>query len=84
MTVSELIEELRAMPADATVMLWNRMDDPQHRKVERIELSRRRNQTHTQKSLCSPNHFADSAELGMVGRAPSPWNHLHKASLTER
>jgi hypothetical protein len=39
MTVSELIEGLRAMPADATVMLWSRMDDPQHRRVERIELS---------------------------------------------
>jgi hypothetical protein len=39
MTVFKLIEELRAMPADATVMLWNRMDDPQHRRVERIELS---------------------------------------------
>jgi hypothetical protein len=39
MTVSELIEELRAMPPDATVMVWSRMDDPQHRRVERIELS---------------------------------------------
>jgi len=39
MTVSELIEELSAMPPDATVMLWSRMDDPQHRKVERLELS---------------------------------------------
>ena len=39
MTVSELIEELRAMPPDATVMLWSRMDDPQHRRVERVELS---------------------------------------------
>jgi hypothetical protein len=39
MTVSELIDELRAMPSDATVMLWSRMDDPQHRRVERIELS---------------------------------------------
>jgi hypothetical protein len=29
MTVSELIEELRAMPSQATVMLWSRMDDPQ-------------------------------------------------------
>jgi hypothetical protein len=28
MTVSELIEELRAMPSEATVMLWSRMDDP--------------------------------------------------------
>jgi hypothetical protein len=27
------------MPPNATVMLWNRMDDPQHRRVERIELS---------------------------------------------
>jgi len=39
MTVSELIEELSAMPPDATVMRWSRMDDPQHRKVERLELS---------------------------------------------
>ena len=39
MTVSELIEELRAMPPDSTVMLWSRMDDPQHRRVEKIELS---------------------------------------------
>jgi hypothetical protein len=39
MTVSELIEELRAMPSDAPVMLWSRMDDPQHRRLERIELS---------------------------------------------
>jgi len=39
MTVSELIEELRAMPVDATVMVWSRMDEPQHRRVERIELS---------------------------------------------
>ena len=39
MTVSELIEELSAMPPDAIVMLWSRMDDPQHRKVERLELS---------------------------------------------
>jgi hypothetical protein len=39
MTVSKLIEELRAMPPDATVMVWSRMDDPQHRRVERIELS---------------------------------------------
>ena len=39
MTVSELIEELSAMPPDATVMPWSRMDDPQHRKVKRLELS---------------------------------------------
>jgi hypothetical protein len=39
MTVSELIEELRAMPSEATVMLWSRMDDPQHRRVQRVELS---------------------------------------------
>jgi hypothetical protein len=39
MTVSELIEELRAMPSEATVMLWSRMDDPQHRSVQRVELS---------------------------------------------
>jgi hypothetical protein len=39
MTVSELIETLRAMPPDATVMLSSRMDDPQHRNVERVELS---------------------------------------------
>jgi hypothetical protein len=39
MTVSELIEELRAMPSQATVMLWSRMDDPQHRRVQRVELS---------------------------------------------
>jgi hypothetical protein len=38
MTVSELIEKLRAMPPDTTVMLWSRMDDPQHRRVERVEL----------------------------------------------
>ena len=39
MTVSELIDELRAMPPDATVTLFSRMDEPQHRRVERIELS---------------------------------------------
>jgi hypothetical protein len=40
MTVSELIEELRAMPPpDAPVMLWSRMDDPHHRRVQRVELS---------------------------------------------
>jgi hypothetical protein len=39
MTVDELIEELRAMPSDAPVMLWTRMADPQHRKIERVELS---------------------------------------------
>jgi hypothetical protein len=39
MTVSELIDQLRAMPPDATVMLWSRMDDPQHRRVESVELS---------------------------------------------
>ena len=39
MTVGELIEELGAMPSDATVMVWARMDDPQHRKIERVELS---------------------------------------------
>ena len=39
MTVSELIEELRAMPSEATVMLWSRMDDPHHRRVQRVELS---------------------------------------------
>ena len=39
MTVSELIDELRAMPADAPVMLWTRMDDPQHRRLESVELS---------------------------------------------
>jgi hypothetical protein len=39
MTVSELIEELRVMPSEATVMLWSRMDDPQHRRVQRVELS---------------------------------------------
>jgi hypothetical protein len=39
MTVSELIDELRVMPPDATVMLWSRMDEPQHRRLESIELS---------------------------------------------
>jgi hypothetical protein len=39
MTVSELIEELRTMPPDATVMVWSRMDDPQHRRLDRVELS---------------------------------------------
>jgi hypothetical protein len=39
MTVSELIEELSAMPPNATVMFWSRMDDPQHREIERVELS---------------------------------------------
>jgi hypothetical protein len=39
MTVSELIDELRAMPPDADVMLWSRMDDPQHRRLETVELS---------------------------------------------
>ena len=58
MTVSELIEGLRAMPPDATVMLWSRMDDPQHRRLERIELSTTKSDP-TQKSLCSPSHFAD-------------------------
>jgi len=38
MTVSELIEELRAMPSESTVMLWTRMDDPQHRKLESVNL----------------------------------------------
>jgi len=36
MTVSELIEELSAMPPNATVI---RMDDPQHRRIESVELS---------------------------------------------
>jgi hypothetical protein len=39
MTVSELIDNLRAMPSDATVMLWSQMDEPHHRRVERVELS---------------------------------------------
>jgi hypothetical protein len=39
MTVSELIDQLSAMPPDATVMLWSRMDDPQHRRLESVELS---------------------------------------------
>jgi hypothetical protein len=39
MTVSELIDELCVMPPDATVMLFNRMDEPQHRRVESVELS---------------------------------------------
>jgi hypothetical protein len=39
MTVSELIEELRTMPPDATVMVLSRMDDPQHRRLDRVELS---------------------------------------------
>ena len=39
MTVSELIDELRAMPPDANVMLWSRMDEPQHRRLESVELS---------------------------------------------
>ena len=39
MTVYELIEKLRDMPPDATVMLWSRMDDPQHRKLESVELA---------------------------------------------
>ena len=33
------LDELRAMPPDATVTLFSRMDEPQHRRVERIELS---------------------------------------------
>jgi len=39
MTVSELIDQLSAMPPDATVMLWSRMDDPQNRRLESVELS---------------------------------------------
>jgi hypothetical protein len=39
MTVSELIDELRAMPPDAAVMLWSRMDDPQHRRLKSVELA---------------------------------------------
>jgi hypothetical protein len=39
MTVSDLIDKLRAMPPDATVMLWSRMDEPQHRRLESVELS---------------------------------------------
>jgi len=39
MTVSELIDNLRAMPPDATVMLWSRMDEPQHRRLESVELA---------------------------------------------
>jgi len=39
MTVSELIEQLRAMPPDASVMIWNRMDDPQHRNIESVGLA---------------------------------------------
>jgi hypothetical protein len=27
------------MPPEMTVMLWSRMDDPQHRRVQRVELS---------------------------------------------
>jgi hypothetical protein len=42
MTVSELIEKLAAMPPDATVMLWNRMDDPQHRKIETVDVVTRK------------------------------------------
>jgi hypothetical protein len=38
MTVSELIDKLRAMPPDVTVMLWSRMDDPQHRKLETVDV----------------------------------------------
>jgi hypothetical protein len=39
MTVSELIEELPAMLPDATVMIWSRMDEPQHRKIDSVELA---------------------------------------------
>jgi hypothetical protein len=39
MTVSDLIEKLGTMPPETTVMLWSRMDDPQHRKLEIVELS---------------------------------------------
>jgi hypothetical protein len=39
MTVSDLIDKLRAMPPDATVMLWSRMDEPQRRRLESVELS---------------------------------------------
>jgi hypothetical protein len=39
MTVSELIEKLSAMPPDAPVMIWGRMDDPQHRRIESVELA---------------------------------------------
>jgi hypothetical protein len=45
------------MPPDATVMLWNRMDDPQHRRVERIEHSTTKSDP-TQKLLCSPKGWA--------------------------
>jgi hypothetical protein len=39
MTVSELIEQLRAMPPDASVTIWNRMDDPQQWNIESVELA---------------------------------------------
>jgi hypothetical protein len=39
MTVSELIDNLRTMPPDATVMLRSPMDEPEHRRLESVELS---------------------------------------------
>jgi hypothetical protein len=54
MTVYELIEELRAMPSNATVMAWSRMDDPQHREIERVELSTTKSDP-TPEMLCFPD-----------------------------
>jgi hypothetical protein len=48
MTVSELIDELRAMPPDATVMLWSRIDEPQHRRPESVELSTTKSDPHAE------------------------------------
>jgi hypothetical protein len=48
MTVSELIDELRAMPPDATVMLWSRIDEPQHRRLESVELSTTKSDPHAE------------------------------------
>jgi hypothetical protein len=48
MTVSELIDELCVMPPDATVMLFSRMDEPQHRRVESVELSMTKSDPYTE------------------------------------
>jgi hypothetical protein len=48
MTVSELIDEFSTMPPDATVMLWSRMDEPQHRRLESVELSTTKSDPHAE------------------------------------
>jgi hypothetical protein len=37
MTAAELIERLKSVPADAEVMCFDRMDDPQFRGIENVE-----------------------------------------------